>query len=299
MKFSADESRRRQLYSCGSPTGSVGTKRCEAMLSDTVETLRAQVAELEWYHTIELAPGLTTPGWFDTRRVVNRLPFPESLHGKRCLDVGTFDGFWAFEMERRGASQTVAIDVLEPSEWDWPAGGSPEDVAAIGTRKSRGRGFEVAREALGSLVERVEKSVYQLDPEIDGVFDYVYVGSLLLHLRDPVGALMRVRSVCRGSMLSVDAIDLGLTFAHPRRPIATLEALGRPWWWKPNLAAYVRMIEAAGFSAQRHGRFFMPAGDGQARTRPTARALASRFGREEIFRVRVGDPHAFVLARHA
>src|SRR3954453_11189468 len=76
--------------------------------------------ELEWYHTIELEPGVVTPGWFDTRSVVPLLPFPESLEGKRCLDVATFDGFWAFEMERRGASEVHAIDLLDPHSWDWP-----------------------------------------------------------------------------------------------------------------------------------------------------------------------------------
>ena len=42
-------------------------------------------------------------GWFDTRAVGPRSRCPTSLAGKRCLDVGTWDGFWAFEMERRGA----------------------------------------------------------------------------------------------------------------------------------------------------------------------------------------------------
>ena len=58
--------------------------------------MRADVAEQEWYHTLELAPGVVTPGWFDTREVPQRLPIPASLAGRRCLDVGTFDGFWAF-----------------------------------------------------------------------------------------------------------------------------------------------------------------------------------------------------------
>ncbi len=37
----------------------------------------------------------------------------------RVLDVGTWDGFWAFEMERRGAD-VVALDVEHESEYDWP-----------------------------------------------------------------------------------------------------------------------------------------------------------------------------------
>jgi tRNA (mo5U34)-methyltransferase len=74
----------------------------------------------EWYHSIELAPGQVTPGWFDTRAAAAKVPLPERLDGKRCLDVGTWDGFWAFEMERRGADEVVALDIDDADGWDWP-----------------------------------------------------------------------------------------------------------------------------------------------------------------------------------
>ena len=122
------------------------------------------------------------------------VPFPDSLAGKRCLDIGTFNGFWAFEMERRGAEEVVAIDVLDPARWDWPVR-SPSDVReAIGKRQAGGAGFEIAKRELGSSVERLDRSVYDLDPADVGEFDLVYLGSLLLHLRDPVAALERVRA---------------------------------------------------------------------------------------------------------
>ena len=49
-----------------------------------------------WYHTIELAPGEVTPGLVDLRAVAPRV-LPARIEG-RALDVGTYDGFWAFEM---------------------------------------------------------------------------------------------------------------------------------------------------------------------------------------------------------
>ena len=79
-----------------------------------------------WYHTMELAPGVVTPGWFDLRPIVDHLPWP-GVAGKRCLDVGTYDGFLAFELERRGASEVVAIDIDDHDRWDWPP-----DVRATG-----------------------------------------------------------------------------------------------------------------------------------------------------------------------
>src|SRR3712207_8621350 len=62
-----------------------------------------------------------------------------------------------------------------------------------------------------------------LDPAELGSFDIVYVGSLLLHLRDPVAALEKVRSVTAGECIVVDAIDLELSLLFPRRPLAHLE----------------------------------------------------------------------------
>jgi tRNA (mo5U34)-methyltransferase len=265
----------------------------------TTRELVARVAARDWYHTLELAPGVVTPGWFDLRYLPGRIGFPADLHGRRCLDVGTFDGFWAFAMERRGAAEVVALDVPDPAEWDWPVGSPPEAIAELRARHEGGTGFPLAREALGSSVRRVERTVYALDPETDGTFDFVYVGSLLLHLRDPVGALERVRAVCRGRLLVVDAIDLPLSLALPRSPRASLHGLGRPWWWRPNRAGLVRMVAAAGFGLTGPPRpVLMPPGAGHPK--PSGRAalglLRSRAGRELLFAGRIGGPH---LAVHA
>jgi tRNA (mo5U34)-methyltransferase len=260
------------------------------------EALRAQVSEIDWYHTIELGPGLTTPGWFDTRSVVPSLPFPASLEGKRCLDVGTYDGFWAFEMERRGASEVVAIDVLNPPEWDWPPNASEDSIQRLGRQKAAGRGFEIAREAVGSSVTRHEMSVYEVDPDTLGKFDFVYLGSLLLHLRDPVRALDRLRSVCTGQLLVVDSIDLLLTLVFPRRPTATLDVRGRPWWWTANAAGVGRMAEAARFAVVDSTRVFMPAGAGQPLPPLRPKLLLSEQGREAVVKRLKGDPHVVLSA---
>jgi tRNA (mo5U34)-methyltransferase len=253
--------------------------------------------EREWYHTIELAPGVVTPGWVDARKLAAALPMPARLDGLRCLDVGTFDGFWAFEMERRGAAQVIATDVLDPLAWDWPAGSDDAVVATLARRQEGGAGFEIARRALGSRVERMELSVYELDPDRLGQFDFVYLGSLLIHLRDPVRALERVKSVCRGRLLVVDNIDLVLTLVKPRRPLAALEGRGRPWWWKLNLAGLVRVVEAAGFRLLRAPeRVWMPAGAGQPRPRPGRSLLQSEEARRRLLATVRGDPHGCVLA---
>jgi tRNA (mo5U34)-methyltransferase len=265
---------------------------------DRAERLRREIEGRQWYHTLELAPGVETPGWFDLREIVSRVPLPASLEGKRCLDVGTFDGFWAFEMERRGAEEVVAIDLNDPWRWDWPADTDPKTVEIMARRKREGAGFEVAREALGSSVERLELSVYDLDPSEVGQFDVVYLGSLLLHLKNPVVALERVRSVCTGTFVLCDAIDLPRTLLFPRLQMATLDGRGRPWWWKPNLAGLVRMVESAGFELIRPpARLRMTPGAGYPRPRPDPRLLLRRAGREQLMYAWRGDPHGAIAAR--
>ena len=251
----------------------------------------------EWYHTIEIAPGVVTPGFFDLRPVAPQV-LPADLSGKRCLDVAAFDGFWSLEMLARGASEVVAIDVLDPEEWDWPAGAEGSAKEIIGARKRQGEGFEIVMEALGREVERRDLSVYDLDPADIGTFDFVYVGSLLIHLREPVRALERVREVCAGEILLVDNIDPFLTRLHPRRPIATFDGLGRPWWWTANQAGVARMVQSAGFEILGEPkRIKLPRGTGQEVPPLAWSTLRARDGRTRLRNARFGDPHVAIRAR--
>ena len=264
----------------------------------TPAALRDEIAALEWYHTIELAPGVETPGWHDTRPILSQIPFPASLAGKRCLDVGTFDGYWAFEMERRGASEVLAIDIIDPREWDWPVGYDEEVLAAIARRKAAGQGFDIAKRELGSSVQRHARSVYDVDEAELGRFDLIFLGSLLIHLRDPVRALERLRAVCDGAMIVMDGIDLPLSLRLPRTPVARLDGRGRPWWWYSNQAGLQQMIEAGGWEVEhRPRRLFMPPGKGQPLRRYDLRQLTSRPGRQALVIAHKGDPHAVTVAR--
>jgi tRNA (mo5U34)-methyltransferase len=235
--------------------------------------LAERVARVNWYHTMELPGGIVTPGRYDTRAVPRRLPFPASLTGMRCLDVGTADGFWAFEMERRDAHEVVALEVSHAGSWDWPAPGPS------GTHRRNGpdnaeRAFSIAAEALRARARPVEMTVYDLSPGRVGQFDFVFVGSLLLHLRDPVGALTAIRSVTRGELLSADSVSIWMSLAAPRFAAASLRAVGDPTWWTPNVAGHRRLLRAAGFEViEGGGIFFIPAGAGYERIRFQREAL--------------------------
>jgi 2-polyprenyl-3-methyl-5-hydroxy-6-metoxy-1,4-benzoquinol methylase len=214
--------------------------------------------ELGWYHTLEIAPGEVTEGVFDLRPYVHRYGLPERMDGMRTLDVGTFDGFWAFEMERRGAD-VVAIDLDWDRDLDWPAIRRPDDFAET----SREETFQLAKEALGSKVERRNLSVYDARPEELGTFDLVFCGSVLIHLRDQVLAVERIASLCRESFISVEAYSRSLEllpFAVARYRALREAAVV---FWEPNVRTWKAMLRTAGFgTVEERGRLTLRAREG-------------------------------------
>jgi tRNA (mo5U34)-methyltransferase len=266
--------------------------------ADVAVLRRAVDAHRLWYHVLELAPGIVTPGWFDLRASVHRMPWPD-VDGKRCLDVGTYDGFLAFELERRGAAEVVATDISDPSGWDLPLASRrhAEEVIASMAGEKTGGGFEIARDALGSSVERVEISIYDLTPETLGTFDVVTCGSLLLHLRDPVRALEAVRRVCRDWFLSAETIRPGLSLIYRHRPVAELRGGEDGQWWIPNRAGHRRMLAAAGFEVERGSRpYAIPFGPGHPASRDAV-SLLRRNALTKLITGTTGVPHQALLAR--
>jgi tRNA (mo5U34)-methyltransferase len=225
----------------------------------SADALRDRAAEIEWYHTLQLAPGVVTEGVFDLRPVIDRYRLPERLDGLRVLDVGTWDGFWAFEMERRGAAEVVAIDLDDERELDYPAARRPTTFPD--TR--RGDGFRLAHEVYGSQVHREVVSIYDATPEHLGTFDLIFCGSVIIHLRDQILALERIANLCRGTFVTVEAYSrlAGLS------PVpATLFRADRPQnivFWEPSVRTWKRMLLMSGFrTVERKGRFRLRAREG-------------------------------------
>ncbi len=197
-----------------------------------------------WWHTIELPDGRLTPGAWDIRHLPPQIPWPESLLGKRCLDVGTMDGFWAFEMEKRGAGEVLAIDVPY-SETDT----RPQRRPGLAQRNHRqvGETFNVLVDLFGSKATFQTMNIYDLAPDTVGMFDLVFVGYMLHQLRDPLRALEGVRSVCRGSAIVLDQI-LYFRSLLMRDPIGTVGAR-RDYhdYFYFNAAGLKRVVELARF----------------------------------------------------
>lgn len=212
-----------------------------------------------WYHTLEL-PGLTTQGVFDLRAQVGRYGLPESLAGKRVLEVGTWDGFWAFELERRGA-EVVALDLDDETQLDWP----PRRRHAAKAGLVRGAGFAIAKEMLGSQVRREVCSIYHALPEDLGTFDLVFCGSVILHLRDQLLALERIADLTKPGGLFVSAEEYERASSLIPFPVSRFRGNrdNAVVFWLPSRRTWREMIWHAGFDDVReHGRFVMKSTQG-------------------------------------
>jgi tRNA (mo5U34)-methyltransferase len=217
------------------------------------DELTKRVNSTTWYHTIDLPGGIRTPGQFDHRELLPRYGLPADLSGKKALDVATFNGYWAFELEKRGADVT-AIDLDDPREWDYPNPVRPH--LTYTSKDDIGAGYRIAHEVLKSSVKRVMCSVYDLSPEKVGTFDLVHCGDLLLHLREPLKALEAMRSVTTGELLLSEGID---AFAPRGEYGPTTQYMGG-WddllWWVPSLDTLAQMVIDAGFRKVRVNSVF-------------------------------------------
>jgi tRNA (mo5U34)-methyltransferase len=208
------------------------------------EELAREVETIPWYHTMELPGGVVTPGTLDHRPLVPVYGLPGDLSGKTAMDVGTFNGFWAFELEKRGARVT-AVDIAGISQSDLP----PQAKAQLkeeGLDPDTSAGFELCHRLYGSKVKRVLSTIYDLSPESVGVHDFVHVGDLLVHLEDPIAALRSVRSVTgeRAHIVTEFLPNLAGEGAPRMQYEGGWEGVV---WWRFSLDALAQMVLDAGF----------------------------------------------------
>jgi len=144
------------------------------------ETARAALESVPlWFHTFSLDGGaMYTPGVARDHRY--RIPvLPQDFSGMSVLDVGTFDGFYAFLAEARGAERVVAVDNEQYRDWV---------LARWGVELEGGAGFRTIAELLRSQVEYQRLDAFDLDLLHDQ-FDLVFCFGILHRVEDPLGLL--------------------------------------------------------------------------------------------------------------
>jgi tRNA (mo5U34)-methyltransferase len=195
--------------------------------------LASEIDKISWFHTFNFGNGIVTPGYDNSYKRIRTLHMPEDLSGRTVLDIGSWDGFFAFEAERRGASRVLATDSFCWSGAGW------------GTKD----GFNLARNILNSRVEDMEIDVMELSPEKVGTFDLVMCLGVLYHMRNPLLALERIFSVTKRQLILDTHVDCVMT----NRPMIAFypgnELNNDPTnWCGPNRAAVEAMLKTVGFS---------------------------------------------------
>src|SRR5579862_8443129 len=196
--------------------------------TEEISRLIGKLQQLGWYHSLELPDGKVIPGLLTLEQLktrISRYPIPQDLRGKRVLDIGAWDGWFSFEMERRGAS-VLAVD------------------SARNTRLLE------AKSLLGSQIDYRIADICRLTAKQVGTFDIVLFLGVLYHLKHPLLALENVCGMCRDMACIESFVTDSATSGIPSLEFyETAELRGQlDNWCGPNIACLLAMTRSAGFA---------------------------------------------------
>lgn len=140
------------------------------------------------------------------------------------LDVGTFDGFYAFLAEARGAERVVAVDNQQYRFWV---------KARWGVELAGGEAFRAISGLLDSQVEHRRLDAFDLEA-LDERFDVIFCWGILHRVKDPLGLLriLRARLADGGRVLletyGVTSVDGGA--ARAQRPGEVYRSDDHVYW---------------------------------------------------------------------
>jgi tRNA (mo5U34)-methyltransferase len=187
--------------------------------------------KLKWVHQIDLGGGFVTPGQWPLIPQMQQALAGLDFRGKKVLDVGCWDGLYAFRAEQRGASEVYATDLLSQRPFaDQPT-------------------FAVARAALRSRVKYFpQTSVYDIEQIGVADFDIVLFSGVYYHLKDPLRAFAMLRRVMKdGAQLFVEGAVLNEPGCYAAFCYRNAYAGDFSNWWVPTRACLRQWVECSFF----------------------------------------------------
>ena len=215
--------------------------------------------DTQTYHRVDL-PGFEQRTWlWDLRGDEASYLGNYDFAGKRVLEFVAATGGLTFWMEGKGA-EVVAVDLSpEVAETSWDVLITPEDdvsqmKAAMATGIQRlNNGFWYVHEQLGSKARLVHGTAYTVPSEI-GRFDVVTLCGILLHLRDPMGALENAVNFTDRAIIIADLVPHFISETLQKLPLAyfmpdrTRRTKHGGWtWWHLSPEVYLRYLDLKGF----------------------------------------------------
>jgi len=186
------------------------------------------------YHSIRLPDGRILEGAMPLAYQTERwesFGLPEDLSGWKALDIGPWDGYFTFELERHGADVT-AIDYVDLDT------------------------FRKLHALMGSRAQYRKLDVYDLRREELGEFDVVLLLGVLYHLKHPLLALERICAVTREfCIIETHVVDSEAYREGRPSPIPYAEFYERGElggqldnWCGPTVSQVLAWVRAAGFA---------------------------------------------------
>ncbi len=211
----------------------------------------ADLSDFTWYHAFEFPDGRVLPGAWDLRGHEADYLGGVDVAGKRVLELGPATGYLTFYMERMGAEVVsfeagfdVSIDTLPIQGRD-----DPEERLRVmqGTIDRNHDGWWHLHRALGSKAKFVQGNIYDMPKDL-GEFDICLVGAILLHLREPWGALSQAARLTRDVMIVTEPLqdDIDAPESNIMRfsPSAEHHVTN---WWSIYPGAVISMLGRLGF----------------------------------------------------
>ncbi|MCY2947195.1 MAG: methyltransferase domain-containing protein [Planctomycetota bacterium] len=197
------------------------------------DEIQKLINQIPWYHEFEFGNGLkahsTTPDVGDHKAIWHFLHHQLDaidFQNKRVLEIGSWDGYWSFEAEKRGAAYVLSTDDVSQN---WSAG----------------QGIHLAKELFGSNIDiKQDVSAYQLEAKLkgEGPFDIIIYFGVYYHLFDPLYAFSQIRHLCGPN--TVVLID-GPEGPALQKNTAFLEFANHAAEFLPSRGALEQLIEAS------------------------------------------------------
>lgn len=199
---------------------------------ELVAELQDEIAALEpWLQgPFLLAGNLVIPGvWRNDQRWESLDEYVPDLGGKRVLDVGSNAGYDPFMFKLRGAGEVLAC---EPFEFIHQA--------------------RFLESIYNTGVDFRQIGWQGLDPIEHGHFDLLHCNGVLYHEPNPIGMLLRLRSMLAddGEMLFGSMVHASAEQSEYIRFVPDAYAGDRTWWFVPGRLAMRWMLEVTGFEVE-------------------------------------------------
>lgn len=206
--------------------------------------------ECWFYHTMDLPEvgTVTSKGAWDLRGRFPDYTGHVDIRGMSFLDLGAASGFSSFEAEKAGAAQVTSFDAANVTQLQrvpWPD--RPSDDAEAARLDQMKNGYWLAHRLLNSSCRVVYSDIFRLSQEVEPA-DTVFIGQILIHLRDPLEALRQASLVARNYLIIAEGM---MEYETPVGFFCGGREIGNYYsWWQFSPEVYRQFLPILGFDVE-------------------------------------------------